>query len=101
MARREDCNDDVIEGLAKLLERDVILCSDADSDERNDKLRSSHISLDPAIIPRPFPASSAHEQIIRASTPVVWQRQHSIPTSPTSLDPATALRSFLARLTHK
>ncbi|GMN51340.1 hypothetical protein TIFTF001_020493 [Ficus carica] len=92
MERREDCSDDVIDGLMKLLEGDVILCSAADSDERSDELRSSHISRDPATILRSFPASSAHEQMIGAFTPMVWQRQHPMPTSPTSLDPATALR---------
>ncbi|GMN60736.1 hypothetical protein TIFTF001_029832 [Ficus carica] len=92
MERREDCSDDVIDGLMKLLEGDVILCSATDSDERNDELRSSHISLDPTIISRSFLASSAYEQMFRASTPVVWQRQHLMPTSPTSLDLATALR---------
>ncbi|GMN46159.1 hypothetical protein TIFTF001_015343 [Ficus carica] len=38
--------------------------------------------------------------MIRASTPVVWQRQHPMPKSPTSFDPATALRSVPARPTH-
>ncbi|GMN48535.1 hypothetical protein TIFTF001_017711 [Ficus carica] len=87
MERRKDCSDDVIDGLTKLLERNIILCSAVDSDERNDVLRSSHISLDPSTISRSFSSSSAHEQMIRASAPVVWQRQHSMPTSPTSLDP--------------
>ena len=63
MERREDCRNDVVDGLTKLLEGDVILCSAADSDERNDELRSSHISLDPATISRSFSASSAYEWI--------------------------------------
>ncbi|GMN58019.1 hypothetical protein TIFTF001_027110 [Ficus carica] len=71
MERREDCSDDVIDGLTKLLEGDVIMCSVVDSDERNDELRSSHISLDPAIISRSFPASLANVQMIKAFTLVV------------------------------
>ncbi|GMN59347.1 hypothetical protein TIFTF001_028440 [Ficus carica] len=59
MERREDCSDDVIDGLTKS-----------------------------------FPVSSAHEQMIRSSTPVVYHRQHPMPTSPTFLDPATASTSF-------
>ncbi|GMN20914.1 hypothetical protein TIFTF001_045402 [Ficus carica] len=98
---RKDCSDDVIDGLAKFLEGNVILCSAADSDERNDELRSSHISRDPVKILRSLPASSAHEQIIRYTTPMVCQRQHPMPTSPTSLDPATASRSFPAIPTHE
>ena len=47
LERCEDYNDDVIDGLTKLLEGDIILCSAPDFDERNDELRSSHISLDP------------------------------------------------------
>ncbi|GMN67471.1 hypothetical protein TIFTF001_036535 [Ficus carica] len=70
MERLEDCSDDVVDGLAKLLEGDVILCSVADSYERNDELRSSQISLDPTTILRSFSASLTHEQMIRASTPV-------------------------------
>ncbi|GMN46276.1 hypothetical protein TIFTF001_015460 [Ficus carica] len=101
MERREDHSNDVIDGLKKLLEGNVIPCSTADSDERNDELRSSHISRDPVTISRSFPASSAHEQMIRASTLVVWQRQHPMPTSPTSLDPATASRSFPTIPTHE
>ncbi|GMN53204.1 hypothetical protein TIFTF001_022337 [Ficus carica] len=101
MKRSEECSDDVIDGLTKLLEGDVILCSTADTDERNDKLRSSHIFRDPTTISRSFPASSAHEQMIRSSTPVVWQRQHPMPTSHTTLDPATASRSFPAISTHE
>ncbi|GMN48343.1 hypothetical protein TIFTF001_017522 [Ficus carica] len=101
MERREDYSDDVIDGLTKLLEGDFILYSAADSDKRNNELRSSHISLDPATISRSFLASSAHEQMIRASTLVVWQRQHPMPISPTSLDPVTASRSFPARPTHE
>ncbi|GMN20142.1 hypothetical protein TIFTF001_050005 [Ficus carica] len=101
MERREDCSDDVIDGLAKFIEGDVILCSAVDFDERNDELRSSHISRDPAKISRSFPASSAHEQIIRSFTPMVCQRQHPMPTSPTSLDPAIASRSFPAIPTHE
>ncbi|GMN31830.1 hypothetical protein TIFTF001_049722 [Ficus carica] len=94
MERREDCSDDVIEGLTKLLEGDVILCSVADCDQRYNELRSSHITRDPAMHSRSFPVSSAHEQMIRSSTPVVYHRQHPMPTSPTFLDPATASTSF-------
>ncbi|GMN45079.1 hypothetical protein TIFTF001_014264 [Ficus carica] len=105
MERREDCSDNVIDGLTKLLEGDVILCSVADSNERNDELRSSHISLNSATISRSFPEPikvlKKQEKMIRAFTPVVWQRQHPMPTSPTSLDPATASRSFPARPTHE
>ena len=61
MERCEDYSDDIIDGLMKLLEGDVILCSAADSDKRNDELRSSHISRDPATVWSSFPASSAHE----------------------------------------
>ncbi|GMN68926.1 hypothetical protein TIFTF001_037976 [Ficus carica] len=101
MERREDCSDDVIDSLTKLLDGDVILCSTADSDERNDELRLNHISRDPATISRSFPASSAHEQMIRSSSPVVCQRQHPMPTSLTFLDLATASRSFPAIPTHE
>ncbi|GMN53234.1 hypothetical protein TIFTF001_022375 [Ficus carica] len=94
MERREDCSDDVIDGLTKLLEGDVILCSVADCDQRYNELRSSHITRDPAMHSRSFPVSSAHEQMIRSSTPVVYHRQHPMPTSPTFLDPATASTSF-------
>ncbi|GMN54594.1 hypothetical protein TIFTF001_023728 [Ficus carica] len=94
MEIREDCSDDVIDGLTKLLEGDVILCSVADCDQRYNELRSSHITRDPAMHSRSFPVSSAHEQMIRSSTPVVYHRQHPMPTSPTFLDPATASTSF-------
>lgn len=100
MERREDCSDDVIDGLTKLLEGDVILCSAADPEERNDEIRSSHVSRDPAMHSRSFPASSAHEQMIRSFSPVAYQ-QHPMPTSPTSLEPATASRSFPAIPTHE
>ncbi|GMN73895.1 hypothetical protein TIFTF001_052265 [Ficus carica] len=101
MERREDCSDDVIDGLTKLLEGDVILCSAADSDEINAEIRSSHVSRDPTMHSRSVPASSAHEQMIRSSTPVVCHQQRPMPTSPTSLEPATASRSFPAILTHE
>ena len=101
MERREDCSDDVIDGLTKLLEGDVILCSAADSDEINAEIRSSHVSRDPAMHSRSVPASSAHEQMIRSSTPVVCHQQHPMPTSPTYLEPATASRSFPAIPTHE
>ena len=48
-----------------------------------------------------FPASSAHEHCIRSFTPVVYHRQHPMPTSPTFHDPTTASRSFPAILTHE
>ncbi|GMN44756.1 hypothetical protein TIFTF001_013954 [Ficus carica] len=89
MERREDYNDDVIDGLTKLLEGNAILCSVADSDEKNDELRSSPISLDPATISRSFPASSAHEQMIRASTPWDWQTHDPTPTFLTPVGPQT------------
>ena len=71
MERLEDCSDDVIDGLTKLLEGDVILYSAVDSDETNDELRSSHIPFDPATISRSFIGSLTHEQMFGASTPVV------------------------------
>ncbi|GMN54912.1 hypothetical protein TIFTF001_024019 [Ficus carica] len=101
MERREDCSDDVIDGLMKLLEGDVILCSAVDSDEINAGIRSSHVSRDPAMHSRFVPASSAHEQMIGSSTPVVCHQQHPMPKSPTSLEPATASRSFPAIPTHE
>ncbi|GMN60361.1 hypothetical protein TIFTF001_029459 [Ficus carica] len=101
MDRREDYRDDVIDGLTKLIKGDVIMCSAVDSDERNDELKSSHISRDPATISRSFPTRSAHEQMIRASIPVVWQRQHPMPTSPTFLDPIITSRSFSTIPTHE
>ncbi|GMN46341.1 hypothetical protein TIFTF001_015531 [Ficus carica] len=102
MERCEDCSDDVIDGLTKLLEGDVIICSTVNSDEINDELRSSHISLDPATIWRFFPASLAHEQMIRASNPVDrlmsrfdastprdWQTHGPTPTFSTPVGPQT------------
>ncbi|GMN60266.1 hypothetical protein TIFTF001_029348 [Ficus carica] len=90
---RDDEGDEVD---VELLEGDVILCSAADSDERNDELRSSHISLDPATISRSFLTSSTHEQMIRASTPVIgaftlrdWQTHGLIPTFLTPVCPQT------------
>ena len=101
MEKRENYSNDVIDHLVKLLEGDGILYSASDSNERNDELRSSHISLDPATHWRSFPASLAYEQMIRSSTPMVCHQQHPMPTSPTSLEPATASRSFPAIPTHE
>ncbi|GMN47877.1 hypothetical protein TIFTF001_017055 [Ficus carica] len=93
MERREDCSDDVIDGLAKLLEGDVIMCSAVDSDEKNDEFRSSHISLDPATISslkvlpnRSFPASLTHKQI-GASTTRDWQTHGPTTTFSTPVGP--------------
>ncbi|GMN47801.1 hypothetical protein TIFTF001_016973 [Ficus carica] len=119
--RREDCSDDVIDGLAKLLKGDVILCTAADSDKRNDELRSSHISrdlaifssptsLDPATASRSFPAIPTHEQIqastlrdgqthgptLTFSTPVGPQTHGTMPTAST-----TSLESLMHHIDHR
>ncbi|GMN59698.1 hypothetical protein TIFTF001_028786 [Ficus carica] len=95
MERREDYSDDVIDGLTKLLEGDVILCSAADSDKRNDELRSSHISHDLATISRSFPvtlrsfpARPTHEQI-RASILKDGQTHGPTPTFSTPVGSQT------------
>ncbi|GMN60963.1 hypothetical protein TIFTF001_030061 [Ficus carica] len=85
---REDCNDGFIDDPAKLLEEDVILCSAADSNERNDELRSSHIHLDLATISslEVFPTSLTYKQI-GTSTPKDWQTHSPMPTFSTPVGP--------------
>ncbi|GMN61546.1 hypothetical protein TIFTF001_030654 [Ficus carica] len=89
MERHEDRSDDIIYGL----EGDVILCSAADCDDRNDELRSSHNSLDPATILRDW---QTHGPTPTFSTPVGPQMHGAMPTTLTP-----SLESLMHYIDHR